>query len=122
MLERALDAFDELVIKDRGSYGGTGVVVIPHAERADVELLRERVLASPADFIAQRVVGLSTHPTEIDGVLQPRHVDLRPYVLMPAPDDVIVLPGGVTRVALGEGALVVNTSQNGGAKDTWVPA
>ena len=119
-LERALDSFEELVIKDRGSYGGMGVVILPHAERADVEALRERVRETPEDFIAQRLVGLSTHPTEIDGRLVPRHVDLRPYVLMPALDDVTVLPGGITRVALDEGALVVNSSQNGGAKDTWV--
>jgi uncharacterized circularly permuted ATP-grasp superfamily protein len=119
-LERALDVFDELVIKDRGSYGGTGVVVCPHAERADVERLREQVRAAPEDYVAQRLVALSTHPTVVDGALAPRHVDLRPYVLTSAPDAVEVLPGGVTRVALDEGALVVNSSQNGGAKDTWV--
>ena len=120
VLERALDVFDELVVKDRGSYGGLGVVVCPHAEPADVEELREKVRASPGDYVAQRLVELSTHPTVIDGALEPRHVDLRPYVLMSSPDDVEVLPGGVTRVALDAGALVVNTSQNGGAKDTWV--
>ena len=119
-LERALDVFDELVIKDRGSYGGLGVVICPHAERADVEALREQVRADPAAYVAQRLVELSTHPTVIDGELRPRHVDLRPFVLVPALDEVEVLPGGVTRVALDEGALVVNTSQNGGAKDTWV--
>ena len=119
-LERALDVFDELVIKDRGSYGGIGVVVCPHAEHADTEALRERVRAAPGDYVAQRLVPLSTHPTAVDGTLTPRHVDLRPYVLMSAPGEVEVLPGGVTRVALGEGALVVNASQNGGAKDTWV--
>jgi len=119
-LERALDVFDQLVIKDRGSYGGLGVVICPRAERADVDELRERVRADPAAFVAQRLVELSTHPTVIDGELRPRHVDLRPFVLMPALDVVEVLPGGVTRVALDEGALVVNTSQNGGAKDTWV--
>ena len=119
-LERALDVFDELVIKDRGSYGGLGVVICPRAERVDVDELRERVRADPAAFVAQRLVELSTHPTVIDGELRPRHVDLRPFVLMPALDVVEVLPGGVTRVALDEGALVVNASQNGGAKDTWV--
>jgi uncharacterized circularly permuted ATP-grasp superfamily protein len=119
-LERALDVFDELVIKDRGSYGGLGVVVCPHAEQADVERLREQVRAAPDEYVAQRLVGLSTHPTVVDGKLAPRHVDLRPYVLMSAPDAVEVLPGGVTRVALDAGALVVNSSQNGGAKDTWV--
>jgi uncharacterized circularly permuted ATP-grasp superfamily protein len=119
-LERALDVFEELVVKDRGSYGGLGVVVCPHADRADVDELRERVRAAPQDYVAQRLVELSTHPTVVDGKLAPRHVDLRPYVLMRAPDAVDVLPGGVTRVALDEGALVVNSSQNGGAKDTWV--
>ena len=108
------------MVKDRGSYGGLGVVVCPHAERADIEELREQVRAAPGDYVAQRLVELSTHPTEIDGRLAPRHVDLRPYVLMPAPGDACVLPGGMTRVALDEGALVVNSSQNGGAKDTWV--
>jgi uncharacterized circularly permuted ATP-grasp superfamily protein len=119
-LERALDVFDELVIKDRGSYGGIGVVICPHAEPEDVEELRARVRADPSDFIAQRLVDLSTHPTEIDGVLEPRHVDLRPFVFTTAPDEMVVLPGGMTRVALDAGALVVNSSQNGGAKDTWV--
>jgi len=119
-LERALDVFDELVVKDRGSYCGLGVVVCPHADRADVEQLRARVRAAPQDYVAQRLVALSTHPTVVDGRLAPRHVDLRPYVLMAATDAVEVLPGGVTRVALDEGALVVNSSQNGGAKDTWV--
>jgi uncharacterized circularly permuted ATP-grasp superfamily protein len=118
-LARALDVFAELVIKDRGSYGGLGVVVCPHAERDDVERLRERVRATPEDYVAQRLVGLSTHPTVVDGKLAPRHIDLRPFVLTSA-GAVEVLPGGVTRVALDEGALVVNSSQNGGAKDTWV--
>jgi uncharacterized circularly permuted ATP-grasp superfamily protein len=121
-LERALDVFDELVVKDRSSYGGVGVVICPHAERADVEELRGRVRDHPEDFIAQRLVGLSTHPTIVDGALVPRHVDLRPFVFL-APDGAVdVTPGGITRVALDAGALVVNSSQNGGAKDTWVMA
>ena len=119
-LERALDVFGELVVKDRGSYGGLGVVVCPHADRSDVEQLRERVRAAPQDYVAQRPVRLSTHPTVVDGRLAARHVDLRPYVLAAARGAVEVLPGGITRVALDEGALVVNSSQNGGAKDTWV--
>jgi len=120
VLERALDTFDELVVKDRGSYGGMGVTVVGHAEDEDVDDLRDRVRADPGAFIAQRRVSISTHPTEIDGELRPRHVDLRPFVFLPAPDDPRVTAGGITRVALGEGALVVNSSQNGGAKDTWV--
>ncbi len=119
-LERALDVFGELVIKDRGSYGGLGVVVCPHAEPGDVEALREKVRAAPEDYIAQRMVALSTHPTVVDGALVPRHVDLRPFVLTSTAGEVEVLPGGMTRIALDEGALVVNSSQNGGAKDTWV--
>jgi uncharacterized circularly permuted ATP-grasp superfamily protein len=119
-LERALDVFDELVIKDRGSYGGVGVVVCPHAERSDVERLREQVRAAPEDYVAQRLVRLSTNPAVVDGGLAPRHVDLRPFALMSGPDSVEVLRGGITRVALDAGALVVNSSQNGGAKDTWV--
>ena len=120
VLERALDILPELVVKDRGSYGGTGVVVVGHAETEDVEALRARIRADPGAFIVQRRVSLSTHPTEIDGKLAPRHVDLRPFVFLAGPDDARVSPGGITRVALGEGALVVNSSQNGGAKDTWV--
>jgi uncharacterized circularly permuted ATP-grasp superfamily protein len=120
VLERALDILPELVVKDRGSYGGAGVVVVGHAEQEDVAALRERVRADPGAFVAQRRVSLSTHPTEIDGRLEPRHVDLRPYVFLTGPDDARVSPGGITRVALDEGALVVNSSQNGGAKDTWV--
>jgi uncharacterized circularly permuted ATP-grasp superfamily protein len=120
MLEHALDVFDELVVKDRESYGGMGVVVVGHADADDVATLRERVRADPGAFVAQRRVPLSTHPTEIDGELRPRHVDLRPFVFLAGPHDARVSPGGITRVALDEGALVVNSTQNGGAKDTWV--
>ena len=74
----------------------------------------------PGDFIAQRLVSLSTHPTVIDGRLEPRHVDLRPYAFLARDGDVRTLPGGLTRVSFDAGSLVVNSSQNGGAKDTWV--
>jgi uncharacterized circularly permuted ATP-grasp superfamily protein len=120
ILERALDVFDELVIKPRGGYGGEGVVVLPHADPADRERIREAVRATPDDFIAQRMVTISTHPTVIDGRLVPRHVDLRPFVFLGRDGQARTLPGGLTRVAFGEGSLVVNSSQNGGAKDTWV--
>ena len=119
-LERALDVFGELVVKDRGSYGGVGVVVCPHAAAGDVDGLRARVREAPAQYIAQRMIALSTHPTQVGDRLEPRHVDLRPFVLMADADRAEVLPGGLTRVALGAGALVVNSTQNGGAKDTWV--
>jgi uncharacterized circularly permuted ATP-grasp superfamily protein len=120
VLEEALDRFGELVIKPRAGYGGEGVVICPHAERADVEALRGEVVASPEDYVAQELVELSCHDTVIDGALEPRHVDLRPFVFLGADGAAGVLPGGLTRVAFDEGALVVNSSQNGGAKDTWV--
>ena len=119
VFEEALDRLHELVVKPRAGYGGEGVVICPHAEPADVERIRRAVEAEPEDFIAQELVQLSCHPTVIDGRLEPRHVDLRPFVFLGA-DGAHVLPGGLTRVAFDEGALVVNSSQNGGVKDTWV--
>jgi len=118
--EEALDRLGELVVKPRAGYGGEGVVICPHAERADVERLRAAVVAAPGDYIAQELVPLSRHPTVVDGELEPRHVDLRPFVFLGAGGAARVLPGGLTRVAFDAGALVVNSSQNGGAKDTWV--
>jgi uncharacterized circularly permuted ATP-grasp superfamily protein len=120
VLEEALDRFGELVIKPRAGYGGAGVVICPHAEAADVARCREAVEAAPEDFIAQDLIPLSCHPTVIDGGLEPRHVDLRPFVFLGLEGAAGVLPGGLTRVAFDEGALVVNSSQNGGVKDTWV--
>jgi uncharacterized circularly permuted ATP-grasp superfamily protein len=120
VLEEALDCFEELVIKPRAGYGGEGVVICPHAERADVERMREAVRAAPSEFVAQELVPLSCHATVVDGQVVPRHVDLRPFVFLDGTGGAQVLPGGLTRVALDEGALVVNSSQNGGAKDTWV--
>jgi len=118
-LEQALDRLDELVFKERWGEGGYGVTIAPHATRADLDALRADVTSRPGDFIAQRVLTLSTHPTVIDGWLEPRHIDLRAFALQSG-DHVHVVPGGLTRVAFGEGALVVNSSQNGGGKDTWV--
>jgi len=90
----------------------------PQASRAELDEFRHRIEADPRGYIAQPVVSLSTHPTEIDGALAPRRVDLRPFVLYG--EKVFVLPGGLTRVALREGSLIVNSSQGGGSKDTWV--
>jgi carboxylate-amine ligase len=118
--EEALDRIEELVIKPRAGYGGEGVVIAPHASREDVERTREAVRAAPEDYIAQELIPLSEHATVIDGSVVFRHVDLRPFVFLGAGDEGAVYPGGLTRVALDEGALVVNSSQNGGAKDTWV--
>jgi uncharacterized circularly permuted ATP-grasp superfamily protein len=120
VLERALDELYELVVKPRVGYGGIGVVICPHADAEDVEALRERLVADPEAYVAQPLVEISLHPTVIDGVLEPRRVDLRPFVFLRASGEASVMPGGLTRVALDEGAMVVNSTQNGGAKDTWV--
>jgi uncharacterized circularly permuted ATP-grasp superfamily protein len=119
-LERALELFDELVLKPRGGHGGVGVLIAPHASPDDIARTREAVIAEPAAWIAQRLVMLSTHPTIVDGRLAPRHIDLRPFVFLGEGANPRVLPGGLTRVARDAGALVVNSSQNGGAKDTWI--
>ena len=120
-LEEALDVFDELVLKPRAGHGGVGVLIAPRASREEIEATREAVIADPGAWIAQRMVMLSTHPTVVEGGrLAPRHIDLRPFVFLGEGCNPRVLPGGLTRVARSEGALVVNSSQNGGAKDTWV--
>ena len=93
----------------------------PAASSAELARLREAVLARPRAWIAQPVVGLSTVPTYADGAMRPRHVDLRPFAVNDG-DRVWVLPGGLTRVALPEGELIVNSSRGGGSKDTWVLA
>jgi uncharacterized circularly permuted ATP-grasp superfamily protein len=118
--EEVLDRLDELVVKPRDGHGGQGVVIGPHASRAELDAVRRALLDDPHAFVAQPVVTLSEHPTVVDGGLWPRHVDLRPFVFLHGPDDARVLPGGLTRVALDAGAMVVNSTQNGGAKDTWV--
>jgi uncharacterized circularly permuted ATP-grasp superfamily protein len=117
--DTVLDRIDELVIKPRTGHGGHGVVVSPHAHEDDVRAAAAAVHADPGAFIAQETVMISTHPTVIGDHLEPRHVDLRPFVFL-AGDEARVVPGGLTRVALDRGALVVNSSQRGGGKDTWV--
>jgi uncharacterized circularly permuted ATP-grasp superfamily protein len=119
-LEQALDTFEELVIKPRAGHGGLGVTVCPLAEREEIDEARERVRADPAQWVGQPLVPLSTHATLIDGELAQRHVDLRPFVFMHGPDNPRVMPGGLTRYAVEEGAVIVNSTQNGGFKDTWV--
>jgi len=118
--EEILDRIDELVVKPRSGFGGRGVVVGPHAEPGDVRSAARALAERPEDFVAQELVMLSTHPTSVDDRLEPRHVDLRPFAF--GGDRFEAAPGGVTRVALDRGALVVNASQRGGAKDTWVMA
>jgi uncharacterized circularly permuted ATP-grasp superfamily protein len=114
-----LERIDELVIKPRAGFGGVGVVVAAHAEREDVRLVAEELSRDPGGYVAQETIMLSRHPTVAGGRLEPRHIDLRPFVLL-ARDTARVVPGGLTRVALSRDALVVNSSQQGGAKDTWV--
>ncbi len=119
-LEEALDRADELVLKPRDGHGGHGVLIGPAASAEEIAAVRAAVRAAPAGWIAQEVVALSTHPTVVDGALVPRHVDLRPFVIATGPRTWTVLPGGLTRVALQEGEMVVNSSRGGGGKDTWV--
>ncbi|MGY1793054.1 circularly permuted type 2 ATP-grasp protein [Geodermatophilus sp. SYSU D00525] len=114
-----LDRLPELVLKPRSGSGGHGVLIGPRADADRLARARAAVLADPGEWIAQEPVALSTHPTVVDGALVPRHVDYRPYAFC-AGDGTTVLPGGLTRVSLTEGELVVNASQGGGAKDTWV--
>jgi uncharacterized circularly permuted ATP-grasp superfamily protein len=118
-LEEVLDRLDELVVKPVDGSGGKGLVVGPAASKDELEALRLRLLADPRGWIAQPVVQLSTIPTLVDDGMRPRHADLRPFAVNDG-KDVWVLPGGLTRVALPEGELVVNSSQGGGSKDTWV--
>jgi uncharacterized circularly permuted ATP-grasp superfamily protein len=118
-LEEVLDRLDELVVKPVDGSGGKGLVVGPAASKKELEELRVRLLADPRGWIAQPVVQLSTIPTLVDDGMRPRHADLRPFAVNDG-KDVWVLPGGLTRVALPEGELVVNSSQGGGSKDTWV--
>lgn len=120
-LGHILENAAELVIKAVGEAGGYGMLIGPAATRAEVEAFVEKVRANPRDFIAQPVVGLSRHPTFYPdtGEFEPAHVDLRPYILYGG-EDVTIVPGGLTRVALRRGSLVVNSSQGGGSKDTWV--
>ena len=120
-LAEVMDRLDELVLKPVDGSGGKGIVIGPRASRAELDELRGKVLDDPRSWIAQPVVQLSTVPTFVDGELGPRHVDLRPFAVNDG-NRVWVLPGGLTRVALGKGELIVNSSRGGGTKDTWVLA
>ncbi|GEO80349.1 circularly permuted type 2 ATP-grasp protein [Pararhodospirillum oryzae] len=113
-----LEHLDELVVKEVHGSGGYGMLVGPKASRTEIAAYKDRILANPGNFIAQPTLALSTCPTFVNEGLAPRHVDLRPYVLTGKTTNVV--PGGLTRVALKEGSLVVNSSQGGGTKDTWV--
>ena len=118
-LKYVLAHLSELVVKEVQGSGGYGMLVGPHASKAELADFRARLQSDPAGFIAQPTLALSTVPCFVESGVAPRHVDLRPYVLCGA-DGVRIVPGGLTRVALKEGSLVVNSSQGGGTKDTWV--
>jgi uncharacterized circularly permuted ATP-grasp superfamily protein len=115
-----IEHLDSLVVKAVGESGGYGMLIGPHSTAAEREAFRAKILAEPRNFIAQPTLSFSRAPCFIDNRIEPRHVDLRPYVLFG--DRVSIVPGGLTRVALRKGSLVVNSSQGGGSKDTWVLA
>jgi len=113
-----LDRLGELVVKTVDGAGGYGMLIGPHSTAQERDEMRRRVLENPTGYIAQETVQLSQAPVFIDGSFRPRHLDLRPFVIFG--EQPVVVPGGLTRVALKEGSLVVNSSQGGGSKDTWV--
>jgi uncharacterized circularly permuted ATP-grasp superfamily protein len=117
-LKYVLEHIAELVIKEVHGSGGYGMLVGPTASKKERETFAEKLKAKPSNYIAQPTLALSTCPILTERGLAPRHVDLRPYVLVS--DRIQIVPGGLTRVALKEGSLVVNSSQGGGTKDTWV--
>jgi len=113
---------DKLVVKAAGESGGYGILIGPHATKEQRAEFAKKIDENPRNYVAQPTLQLSRVPTMVGDTLEGRHVDLRPYILCEGPDDVYVLPGGLTRVALKKGSLVVNSSQGGGSKDTWVVA
>lgn len=114
-----LEHVEELVVKEARGSGGYGMLVGPKATKDQCEEFKKRIVNTPGEYIAQPTLALSTVPTFVDSGVAPRHVDLRPFILQGA-DGIKIAPGGLTRVALREGSLVVNSSQGGGTKDTWV--
>jgi uncharacterized circularly permuted ATP-grasp superfamily protein len=117
-LSYTLANLDKLVVKETHGSGGYGMLVGPAASKAEIEEFRRVLIAKPEQYISQPTLALSTCPTFVDSGIAPRHIDLRPFVL--SGKDVMLAPGGLTRVALKEGSLVVNSSQGGGTKDTWI--
>ena len=113
-----LEHLDELVVKAVGESGGYGMLIGPHSTAEQREEFRRRIEAEPRNYIAQPTLALSRAPCFLDGEVEARHIDLRPYILYG--ENVTLVPGGLTRVALRRGSLVVNSSQGGGSKDTWV--
>ncbi|GAA0314625.1 circularly permuted type 2 ATP-grasp protein [Psychrobacter aestuarii] len=119
-LDYVLNHLGELVVKETQGSGGYGMLIGPTSTTAEIEAYRARLLENPAGFIAQPTISLSTNPTAVSDGIAPRHIDLRPFILSHGDGSVDIVPGGLTRVAMVEGSLVVNSSQGGGIKDTWV--
>ena len=117
-LQYTLANLKDLVVKEVHGAGGYGMLVGPASSNAEIEDFRCAILANPAGYIAQPTLSLSTCPTYVESGIAPRHIDLRPFVL--SGKEVQMVPGGLTRVALKDGSLVVNSSQGGGTKDTWI--
>ncbi|GAB4180531.1 MAG: circularly permuted type 2 ATP-grasp protein [Terrimicrobiaceae bacterium] len=113
-----LEHLPELVVKSANESGGYGMLIGPHATKEEIEKFRQAILADPRGYIAQPTISLSRSPSFCDGKVEGRHIDLRPYVIYG--EKISIVPGGLTRVALRKGSLVVNSSQGGGSKDTWV--
>lgn len=117
-LKYILANLPELVVKAANESGGYGMLMGPQATKEEIEDFRERIIADPRNYVAQPVISLSRSPTWCEGAMEGRHIDLRPYIIYG--EDVKIVPGGLTRVALKKDSLVVNSSQGGGSKDTWV--
>ncbi len=113
-----IENLDKLVVKAANESGGYGMLMGPKASRDEIATFRDQILKDPRNYIGQPMISLSQHPTYLDGTFEGRHVDLRPFILYG--ERVVIVPGGLTRVALRKGSLVVNSSQGGGSKDTWV--
>jgi len=118
-LKYVLDNLHDLVVKEVHGSGGYGMLIGPAASKSELEKFRKKLIADPGKYIAQPTLALSTTPIFKNSQLAPRHVDLRPFVLV-GKDSIEITPGGLTRVAMKKGSLVVNSSQGGGTKDTWV--
>ncbi len=116
--KHVLDNIEKLVVKPANESGGYGIVVGPHASKRQLNSAKKLIESDPRNFIAQPTLSLSRVPVIVDDHFEGRHVDLRPFILYGK--DIYVMPGGLTRVALKKGSLIVNSSQGGGSKDTWV--
>jgi uncharacterized circularly permuted ATP-grasp superfamily protein len=113
-----LDNLHKLVVKAANESGGYGMLMGPQASSTEIEEFRKQIIANPRNYIAQPLVQLSRHPTFVEDRFEGRHIDLRPFIL--SGERTVIVPGGLTRVALRKGSYVVNSSQGGGSKDTWV--